>query len=152
MIADEILLAHGAKPGEAVIDSGATATILTSDLAEKLYAEGFLGEVEIIEKTFSTASGTPLRTTAVATLSHPSLADGRSFVAPPESGLKRSLIGSPQLSGKTLHLDPQRPTLSGVKLTKMANGHFHVDLLNSVESSSFSIRQIARNIAARNVQ
>ena len=36
MIADEILLTHGGKPGEAVIDSGATATILTSDLAEAL--------------------------------------------------------------------------------------------------------------------
>ena len=110
-----------------VIDSGATATILTATLAEKLYDEGMLSEIQIVSKTFSTASGTPLTTTATATLQHPVLATGKVFVAPPESGLRHSLIGSPQLAGRTLCMTSP-PSLSGVPLTRAPNGHFLLDI------------------------
>lgn len=108
----------------AVVDPGATATILTTALAEALYAKGHLKDVEFSPKEFGTANSTPLKTMTKATLTYKGLQQSTVFVAEPSAGLKTSLLGIPALRNLVLVMSESNPTLSGQPLSRAPNGHF----------------------------
>jgi hypothetical protein len=120
--------------GWAVVDPGATQTILTTSTAESLMAEGKLHSLVTTSKKFMTAAkGSTLETQVAGTLEVNGLQRSIAYVAPPNS-LRKSLIGLPALAGK--HLDMgANPKLGSVQLKRASNGHLMFQLTGQEELS-----------------
>ena len=129
----------------AVVDPGATATILTTSLAEALFARGHLQGVEFSPREFGTANSSPLKTTTRATMQFEGLQSSPVFIAAPEAGLRMSLLGIPSLRNLVLVMNEHRPTLQGRPLTRAPNGHFIFQFDSEKEIFALSDSAICTN-------
>jgi hypothetical protein len=167
VITDDLALFSTSEEA-AIIDTGATQTILTADDAEKLWRSGELSEIALEPKTFSVANGRKLVTATTGMLQKAGLNPHKAYIAEATSGLSRSLIGAPALVNGVLKMGDQPELRSNdgqsIRLQRSKTGHLMMnlnedvtaateaaditDVNNSVSSHSSDLVQQARSLLA----
>ena len=167
VITDDLVLFSTSEEA-AIIDTGATQTILTAEDAEKLWRSGELSEIALEPKTFSVANGRKLVTATTGMLQKAGLNPHKAYIAEATSGLSRSLIGAPALVNGVLKMGDQPELRSNdgqsIRLQRSKTGHLMMnlnedvtaateaaditDVNNSVSSHSSDLVQQARSLLA----